>query len=108
MTRHPRDRPPTPTDLLAAFTELLALRVPIGQEREKQVRGSIAARAAAWKGRMKSGMETEGERLSSDSDNTFVYIAGYREGFHMEPLGKNLGSSPRHSTTNKKQSGKGG
>ena len=76
MTRHPRDRPPTPTDLLSAFTELLALRVPIGQEREKQVRGSIAARAAAWKGRMKSGMETKGERLSSDSDNTFFYIAG--------------------------------
>jgi hypothetical protein len=67
-------------DLLCAVTELRALGVPISQEREQQIRGTIANRAASRKCRRKAGTETERERLFRDSDNTFAYIAGYTPG----------------------------
>jgi len=67
-------------DLLSAVTELRALGVPINQEREKQIRTTIATRTSARKHRRKSGIETEEKVLRSDSDNTFAYIAGYTPG----------------------------
>jgi len=67
-------------DLLSAVAELRMLGVEISEEREKQLRGTIEARAAERARCREAAAQAELETLYADCDDTFAYIAGYTSG----------------------------